>query len=148
MRKKRVVRIGMTTTNGRPVSQTPGPAVDRTLASASGTPEELLIGLSDVKSCNCEVLSTFEFDDLDNTITSSNGAANSIWESNDPNEDVKFKVVVTKFDASRTLTLTNFDQSQPLTITGDAGKIICVVEITPQGAQTRITRVNARGLHV
>ncbi|NUO83710.1 hypothetical protein HUU05_26845 [candidate division KSB1 bacterium] len=132
MARKRVVRIRMTTTNGRPVTESPGANSSRAARSSSSISAATIVGLSDVKSCNCEVLSTFEFDEATNAITSSNGAANSVWASNDQNEDVNFKVTTTKFDAGQTLTLTNFDQGQPLTLTGAPGKIICIVEITPQ----------------
>ncbi len=132
MARKRVVRIRMTTTNGRPVTESPGSASARASRSSSSSSPATIVGLSDVKSCNCEVAATFEFDETTNAITSSNGAANSIWESNNQNEDVNFKVTTTKFDAGQTLTLTNFDQGQPLTFAGAPGKIICIVEITPQ----------------
>ena len=144
MRKKRIVRIEMTTTNGRPVTPPPpGPEMgfgaNRTVKGASRKPEDLHeemqkdLDKQDLKMSASSAITTFDYETTTNQIISCDGKLCSEYHPAAlPEDEVTVKYIITKFDSTRALTLTNYENNQPLQLNGASGKILCLVEITPK----------------
>lgn len=146
MRKKRIVRIEMTTTNGRPVTPPPpgpemGLGANRTVKEASRKQEdmheEMQKGLDpqDLKMNASAAITTFDYETATNQIISCDGKLCSEYRpAGLPEDEVTVKYIITQFDSTRALTLTNYENNQPLLLNGASGKILCLVEITPKAS--------------